>query len=127
MANRKTYAVMTPKSEVQMLTARFVGAGAADMVNQELANMGGGEIKSAVRTGAGLFTLTFRQLYPELKFLAKPHAWGTTDDLMVAVLTWNVVTGTATIKIEVGTVATDPAATDFIHFWWLVRNSGLNK
>ncbi len=127
MANRKTYAVATPKAEVQLLTAKFVGAGAANMVNQESAFMGGGEISTAVRSGTGLFTLTFRQLYPETKYVAEPHVFGTTDDLRCKVLTWNNVIGTATIKLEVGTVATDPAATDFVSFMWVVRNSGLNK
>lgn len=127
MADRKTYPVMTPKSDVQILTAKFKGAGGADMTNQESANMGGGEIASAVRTGTGAFTLTLRKKYAELKFLECPHVWGTTDDLQCKVLTWDVVAGTATIKLEVGTVATDPATTDFVHFMWAVRNSGFNK
>jgi len=98
------------------------------MVNQESAFLGGGEISSAVHTGTGLYTLTFRKKYPELKHVFQPHVFGTTDDLQCHVLTWDPVTaGTATIKLEVGTVATDPATTDFVHFAWVVRNSGQNK
>lgn len=127
MANRKTYDLQVVKDQMQLLTAKFQGAGDTDMVNQESAYMGGGEISSAVRTGTGLYTLTFRKKYPELKHLVQPHVFGTTDDLQCKVLTWDVAAGTATIKLEVGTVATAPAATDFVHFAWVVRNSGQNK
>ena len=127
MANRKTYRIEGVKDQIQMLTAKFVGAGDTDMVNQEAANMGGGEIATAVRTGTGLYTLTFRKKYPELKCLNEPTVFGTTDNLTCKVLTWDVVGGTATVKLEVNTTATAPAATDFVHFMWFVRNSGLNK
>lgn len=127
MADRTDYPIKSPKSDMKLLTAVLQGAGAADMVNTESANMGGGEIVSAVRTGTGLFTLTLRKPYPQLKALCDPAILGTTAGLEVRFLTFDPVAKTATIVTEVGAVATDPAATDFLHFAWFVRNSGLNK
>lgn len=127
MADRKTYAVETPKNKLHLLTAKLQGAGGAALVNQESANMGGGEISAITRTGTGAHTLTLRKKYPELKAMTEPCVIGTTDGLRCKVLTWDVVGQTATIQLEVGTVATDAAATDFVHFTWSVRNSGFNK
>lgn len=127
MADRKTYAVTTPKSEVQLLTSILQGAAGAALINSESANMGGGEISAIARTGTGAHTLTLRKKYPALKAMPAPLCIGTTDGLRCKVLTWDVVGQTATIQLEVGTVATDAASTDFIHFVWYVRNSGFNK
>lgn len=127
MADRKTHTVQTPKSDVQLLTAVLAGAGAAALTNTESANMGGGEVATITRTGTGAHTLTFRKKYPRLKAMGEPCVVGTTDGLRCKVLTWDVLAKTATIQLEVGTVATDAAATDAIHFAWFVRNSAFNN
>jgi hypothetical protein len=127
MADRSTFAVKTPKSDVQLLTAKLQGGGAADMVNTESGNLGGGEVVSAVRTGAGTFNLTFRKKYPELKCCGEPGIIGTTAGLDGRFSAFDTTAGTATLVLEVGAVATDPATTDFVHLSWFVRNSGFNK
>ena len=125
--NRKESPVTAVKDKVVMLTAKLKGAGASALTNSESANMGGGEITPGARTGTGAHTLALNVTYPELKAMPVPNVIGTTDGLRCKVLTWDVVGGTATIQLEVGTVATDAATTDEIHFVWFVRNSGANK
>lgn len=127
MADRTTYVLKTPKSDTQLLTAQLTGGGAADMVNAESANMGGGEVVSAVRTGTGAFTITLRKKYPKLKAVQRPCVVGTTSGLDGRFLTFDPVAGTATIVFEVGTVATDPATTDTVYLAWVVRNSAFNN
>lgn len=126
MANRSTFPIVGLKSDTQLITAKLTGAGAADMVNAESANMGGGEVSSAVRTGTGTFTLTFRKKYPQLKSVWKPATVGTTAGLTGRFSALDVAAGTATLVLEVGAVATDPASTDTVYLNFLVRNSGLN-
>lgn len=126
MANRTTYLLSCLKNETQLLTAKLAGAGAADMTLPEAANSGGGEVASAVRTGAGAFTLTFRKKYPALLSILRPGHLGTTAGLTVRFLTLDPAAGTATIVCEVGAVATDPAVGDFLFLNWLVRNTGRN-
>lgn len=127
MADRSTHLLRTPKSDVHLLTAALQGAGAANMVNAEAANMGGGEVVSATRTGAGIFNLVFRHSYPELKSVCEPGVIGTTAGLRGRFSAFNAQAKTATLRLEVGAVATDPAATDFVYLTWAVRNSGFNK
>lgn len=136
MANRTHHVLQGLRSDEVMLTARIKGAGAANMVNDESAEAGAGEIVSAVRTGAGAFTLTFRNSYPKLMHITDPGHLGTTTGLACRILTWDVVNKTATIVIEradgsqataaATAVATDPAAADTFFFMWIVRNSGRN-
>lgn len=127
MANRKTFDLACLKSEMCLLSAKLTGAGAADMVNADSANMGGGEVSSAVRTGAGTFNLTFRKKYPELKCPFPPGIVGTTVGLDGTFTAFDPVAGTATLKLAVGNTPTDPASTDTVYLAWIVRNSGLNK
>lgn len=126
MASRTDYEIHTPKTEAVLLTAKLQGAGAADAVNAESANQGGGEVVSAVRTGTGKYTLTFRRLYPAL--LAAPHYSfdGTTDGLVAQSNGINVATGTCALEVYVGSTPTDLATTDFCYLTWIVRNSGRN-
>lgn len=126
MANRTHHPLDTVKSDSVLLTAKLTGAGAADLVNAESANNGGGEIVSAVRTGAGKYTVTFRRLYPALKFAPAMSFVGTTDGLVAQFASIDVTTGTGALEVYVGSTPTDLATTDTIYLMWLVRNSGRN-
>ena len=124
MANRTTYPVSTPKSECEILMAKAVGAGAADLTISAT----NGEIVSATRTGVGTFDVVFRHKYPELvsapafKFVSSVseclNGWFTALD---------VAAGTGTMKIYASAAPADPAATDTIYIEWAVRNSGRNS
>jgi hypothetical protein len=124
--NRTTNHIATPKDGCVLLTAQLTGAGGANMVNAEAANLGGGEVVSATRTGAGAFNLVFRNKYPQLKTLFRPMIVGTTAGLGCRFTAIDVKAGTAAVVFEVAGVATDPAATDTAHLQWMVRNSGRN-
>lgn len=127
MSNRgDLYPILGVKTDLQLLTAKLTGAAAADMVNAESANMGGGEVVSATRTGTGTFDLVFRKSYPQLKSVFRPTVVGTTAGLSGRFTAIDVLAKTATLVMEVGAVATDPAATDTVHLQLLVRNSGRN-
>lgn len=125
MAQRHGHPITTPKNEVQLITAQLTGAGAANMVNAESANFGGGEVVTATRTGVGKFTLTFRWPYPQLK-----SCWfgvvGTTDGLHAQFASIDVLNKTAALETYVGSVATDPATTDTVYVNMLVRNTNAN-
>lgn len=126
--NRKESLLSSVKDKMIVLTAKLTGNGTNALVNAESANLGAGEITPGARTGTGAHTLALNTVgYPELKAMGQPCVVGTTDGLQCKVLTWDVTAGTATIQLEVGTVATDAATTDAIHFTWIVRNSGRNK
>jgi len=125
MAHRTYYPVEGRRSEEKLLTSKLVGAGAADMVVADAAT--GGEIVSATRTGAGVFTIVFRDSYPELKSIVGlnfgPRA---TDGLKASFSAIDVTAKTGTLQVEVNTTDTDPAAGDTLYITWLVRNSGRN-
>lgn len=122
MAHRTTYPVTTAKSEVEILESRMTGAAAADLT----APTRPGEISAGVRTGTGVFNLTFRKKYPQGLVPFSPGIVGTTTGLVAIFTAWAPESGTATVKFSVGGVATDPTATDSIRFAFLVRNSGRN-
>lgn len=124
--NRTTYAVETPRTCVQTLYATLTGAAAADLTlgTQEALN---GEIVSAVRTGAGKYTVTFRYVYPELKRAPVFGFVGTTDGLIAQFASLDITTGTGALETYVGSTPTDLATTDTITIDWVVRNSGKNK
>lgn len=125
MANRTTYPLSTPRSEAQIITAKLVGAGAANMVVSESTN---GEIVSATRSGAGVFSIVFRHSYPELKaILGLNFGPRATDGLKASFSAIDVKAKTATLQIEVNTTDTDPASGDTLHIALLVRNSGRNS
>jgi hypothetical protein len=125
MADRTTYPICGLKTDLQLVTAKLVGGGAADMTNGESSNMGAGEVVTAARTGAGKFTLTFRNRYPQLK-----SCWfgvvGTTDGLIAQFASIDVNAKTAALEIYVGSTPTDPATTDTVFVNLLVRNSNFN-
>lgn len=126
MAQRFGYQLTTPKNEVQLITAKLTGAGAANMVNAESANFGGGEVVSTARSGTGTFALTLRNSYPQLKGGMEPLVVGTTAGLRARFSAVDVQAKTATLVCEVGAVATDPATTDTIYIALLVRNTNAN-
>lgn len=126
MASRTDYEIMTRRAETIILTSKMTGAAAADLVNAESADYGGGEITAGARTGAGVFNLTFRHKFPAGLVPLSPGIVGTTVGLTAVFSAWDPVAGTATVKFSVGAAATDPAATDSIRFAFIVRNSGKN-
>lgn len=124
-ANRATHPLHTVKDKVQLITAHMTGDGAADLVNADADNLGGGEITIGDRQNTGEYDLTFKHSFPSGVPL-KPMIVGTTAGLDARFTAWDPTTGTATVLFEVAAVATDPAATDDIYFAFLMRNSGLN-
>lgn len=124
MASRSTHPLNTVKSDCHLVTAKLVGAGAADMTIPETAS----EIVSCTRSGAGVFALVFRHSYPELKSIVGlnfgPRG---TDGLKASLSAIDVTAKTATLQVEVNTTDTDPATTDTLYITLLVRNSGRNS
>lgn len=124
MANRTTYPLDTVKSDCTLVTAKLVGAGAADMTIPETAS----DIVSCTRSAQGVFALVFRHSYPALKSIVGlnfgPRA---TDGLKASFSAIDVEAKTATLQIEVNTTDTDPAAGDTLYINLLVRNSGANE
>lgn len=123
--SKSSFPLETKKSDCRLLTARLVGAGAADMTIPETAS----EIVSCTRSGgAGVFAIVFRDSYPELKSIVGlnfgPRA---TDGLKASFSAIDVVAKTATLQVEVNTTDTDPAAGDTLYINLLVRNSGANR
>lgn len=124
MAHRTYYPVDTRKSECKLITAKLVGAGAANMTIPET----GSEIVSATRSAQGVFAIVFRDSYPELKAVVGLHFGPrATDGLRAEFSAIDVTAKTATLQVEVGTTDTDPAAGDTLHITLLVRNSGRNS
>ncbi len=119
MASRSTHELNTVETETVLIENQMTGAAAADMTAV------GPDILTAVRTGAGVFDLTFRHRYPQGSPMA-PGIVGTTTGLVAIFTAWSPSAGTATVKFSVGGVATDPAATDSVRFMFLMRNSGRN-
>lgn len=125
--NRTTYPLATPKNEVNILTAKLTGGGAAtSLVNADSANLGGGEVVSATYSATGIYTIAFRHKYPELKAAPICSFVGTTDGLTGMCSAIDVASGTATLEIYVGSTKTDLATTDTLYMTWIVRNSGRN-
>lgn len=125
--NRNTYEIKTPRTEVQTLFARFTGAAAGDCTfdAQETLN---GEILTVTFSSTGVYTGTFRFVYPELKGapILSSRAEGTAG-IFGKVTAIDVTAGTFTLKTYVGSTLTNLATTDTIDMTWSVRNSGKNK
>jgi hypothetical protein len=123
MANRSTYPLDTVKDSCHLVTAKLVGAGAADMTIPEDSS----EIVSCTWQDTGTFAIVFRHSYPELKAIVGlnfgPRA---TDGLKAAFSDIDVTAKTATLEVEVNATDTDPASGDTLHIALLVRNSGRN-
>lgn len=124
MAHRSHHPLDTTRPETKLVFAEMVGDGAADLV--AASGLDGADIVSATRTGTGVFDIIFRHKYPEGKCPFQPGIVGTTTGLVAIFTAWDAAAGTATVKFSVGSVATDPASTDTIHFCFLVRNTNKN-
>lgn len=123
MSNRSTHPVETPRSACHLLTAALVGAGGTDDLVVSETN---GEIVSATYSATGVYLITFRHSYPELKSILGCEVVGTTDGLRGQFAAIDVAAKTATLEIYVGSVKTVLATTDTMYVNLLVRNSGAN-
>lgn len=130
MAHRTHYPLECAKSDMVWLTAKLTGGGAAaDMVNAESSNLGGGEISACVyASSTGVYTVTFRNKYPELKMapLVTVSGASSTAGLSGQFTEIDVAAGTGTLKMYVGNTLTDAATADTVWITWAVRNSGKN-
>jgi hypothetical protein len=122
--------VTTFRTNVHECFAALTGGGAADMVVADSSTNGGGEIVSAVRTGTGAYTLTFRRNYPQLLFAP---LFSFVDSS--GVLGWDATTKaidltanppTATILVGLNNTATDVATTTTVYIRWAVRTVSKN-
>ena len=119
---------MGVKDNLHLLTAKLVGAGGTDdLVLSESGNRGGGEVTAATYSATGVYLLTFRHKYPELKSVLGCEVVGTTDGLRGQFSAIDVAAGTATLELYVGSVKTVLATTDTLYINLLVRNSGSNE
>jgi len=125
MANRDVDMVMTPKDNIHLLTAKFVGGGAGAATLPEATQYGGGEIESMTRTGTGTHTIVWRHKYPALKSVSISVV-GTTAGLTGRFTAIDLAAGTATIQLEVAATGTDAATTDTVYINITARNSGRN-
>lgn len=119
MGNRTHYPLDASKSDVKLVYASAVGAGAADLTGKD------DDLLTAVRTGVGVHTLTFRHKYPK-----KAHydisILGTTVGLVGQLTAWDPAAGTATLQLTDAGVAADAAAADTILICMHVRNTRAN-
>lgn len=99
MANRETFDVESPRSDVQIVNLSLKGAGAADMVPQASANGIKSDCVTATRTGAGTFSLAFRHAYAELLAVI-PTSRGATAGLKPRISAIDVTAKTATLVVE---------------------------
>ena len=107
-----------------LLTAKLVGAGGtSDLVVSE----SNGEVLTAVYDATGVYNITFRDSYPELKSVMSCPVVGTTDGLFAMFSEIDIVAKTAVIEFYVGSTKTVLAATDTCYINLLVRNSGANS
>jgi hypothetical protein len=125
MANRDTDLVKTPKDNIHLLTAKFVGNGTGEATLPEATQYGGGEIESMARTGTGTHTIVWRHKYPALKSVSISVV-GATAGLTGRFTAIDMAAGTATIQLEVGATGTDAATTDTVFINLTCRNSGRN-
>lgn len=127
-ANRSTNPVLTPRTEVYTLFASVIGGGAATSCTLSAQEALNGEITALTYVSTGVYTGTFRFVYPELKGAPIVSFGGaTTAGIMGIVTAIDVTAGTFTAKFYVGNTLTDLATTDLPYFTWSVRNSGRNK
>ncbi len=123
MANRTTYSLDAVKSDCHLVSAALVGAGGTnDLVCEE-----NSDIVSAAYSSTGVYTVTFRHAYPELKSILGCPVAGTTDGLFAMFSAIDVAAKTATIEFYVGSTKTVLAATDTCYVNLLCRNSGRNS
>lgn len=125
--NRSVHDLECVRPDMQIITARLTGGGAAaDLVNADSGHLGGGEVTSATYTATGKYTLALKYVYPELKVAPICSFVATTDGLVGQCSAIDITAGTASLEIYVGSTPTDMATTDTIYLTWIVRNSGKN-
>lgn len=120
MASKTFHAPEIDRSDVKFITGKMTGSAGVDLVFVS------GCVLTGVRTGAGVFNLTFRDAFPQDLLPFTPGIVGTTVGLTAVFSAWDTKAKTATVKFSIGAAATDPAATDSVRFCFLVRNSGAN-
>ena len=125
MANRTTYPVKTAKSDVELLTMKFVGGAAGQPTLPEATQYGGGELSGVTWSATGQYACVLRRKWPALK-AADAYIVGATAGLSARITAIDVAAGTMSIQTEVGAVATNAATTDTIFVTLIVRNSGRN-
>lgn len=128
MANRTKYAVMHRKTEIELVTVELVGTGAADPTINDATQPGGSELATAVRTGAGAWTVKFKKAFPKV-ISAKVVCIGTTAGLQgkfTAKPDMTIAQNPQTVQLAVGAAGTDAAAADTVVLELMVRNSGRN-
>jgi hypothetical protein len=125
LANRTTYPMRTPKSDVEYLTMKFVGGGAGQPTLPEATQYGGGELSGVTWSATGQYACVLRRKYAALKS-ADAYIVGATAGLQARITAVDVGAGTLSIQTEVGAVATNAATTDTIYVTLVVRNSGRN-
>lgn len=130
--NGQRHPLNTPRTYTVTLYAKLTGGGAAaDMVNAESAVNGGGEIATAVRSGLGTYTITFRKFWPQLlgapKFSFVDATATNIAGLDGAVTAIDVTAGTATFVFsQNSTTLVDIATTTTVYVNWTVRASSKN-
>lgn len=124
MARTNNSQISCRLSEMEFITGKFTGGGAAADCVKAASNI---DILTCTYAGAtGKFNLTFKYLYPQGVYPREPMIVGTTHGLKATFLAWDPKAGTAQVQFAVGNTDTDPATTDTIFFGFEVRNSGRN-
>ncbi len=112
------------KSEVILVTARFVGnAGATGTIPTD----DNPYITSITWTGTGTHTIVWREKFAGTVLDARVSTVGATAGLQGRFTALNLAAGTATVLNEVAGTATNPATTDTVYLSIWVRNSAQNK
>jgi len=130
--NGQRHPLSTPRTYAVTLFAKLTGGGAAaDMVNADSALNGGGEIVTAVRSGLGTYTVTFRKVWsqlimaPDFTFVdATATNIAGVDGAVTAI---DVTAGTATFVFsQNSTTLIDIPSTTTVYVNWTVRASSKN-
>jgi hypothetical protein len=112
------------KTEVVLVTARFVGNAGATGTIPTTDNP---YISSITWTGTGTHTVVFREKFPGTVLSANVTTAGATAGLQGRFTALDMAAGTATVLNEVGATATNPATTDTVYLTIWVRNSASNR
>lgn len=119
--------IETPRTYVVDLFAKLTGGGAAaDLVNADSAINGGGEIVTAVRSGLGTYTVTFRKQWPQLLDAPRFSFIDATATVIAgldgACTAFDSAAGTATFVFsQNSTTLVDLATTTTVYARWSVR------
>ncbi len=125
---RSTHPVNSPRTGTETLYAHVTGGGAATSCTLDAQSALNGEITALAYVSTGVYSGTFRFVYPALVGAPIISFGGAgTAGIMGIVTAIDVVTaGTFTAKFYVGNTLTDLATTDIPYFTWAVRTSSRN-